>query len=61
MNNNKNEELMAEDLSYRLDFLSEKKSKKIRYISDNSDIKCSNHFEFNWNLGNKKALYFNMR
>lgn len=28
---------------------------------DSNKIKMHNHFEFNWNLSNKKALYYNMK
>jgi hypothetical protein len=30
-------------------------------IEDIEKSKLHNHLDFNWNLGNKKALFYNMR
>ena len=55
----KDEELNMEDLSFRLKFLP--KYNKITQIYDSKKLKIHNHVQFNWNLGNKKALFYHMR
>ena len=30
-------------------------------MEDATKIKIHNHFEFNWHIGNKKAMFYNMR
>jgi hypothetical protein len=55
----KDENLMMEDLSYRLDFLPKKQL--ITHVEESSKLKMHNHFEYNWVLGNKKAMFYLMR
>ena len=35
--------------------------KQITKIGDSSKLKLHNHLEFNYYLGNKKALFYNMK
>jgi tubulin--tyrosine ligase len=35
--------------------------KKITFIEDNRKFKIQNHFECNYYLGNKKALFYSLR
>ncbi len=55
----KDDELQSEDLQYRLQFLP--KDRKVVVVEDAQKLRMHNHFEFNWHLGNKKALFYNMR
>ena len=57
----KDDALMMEDLSYRLDFI--KRRQKMRVVEPDQleRQRLHNHLEFNWNLGNKKAMFYNLR
>jgi hypothetical protein len=55
----KDDSLLMDDLVYRLDFLPKKE--KMFIIEDPLKLKVHNHFEFNWMIGNKKAMFYNMR
>jgi hypothetical protein len=55
----KDDNLMMDDLQYRLDFLGKKE--KVIFLEDPLKLKVHNHFEFNWMIGNKKAMFYNMR
>jgi len=51
--------LQFEDLSYRLNFLP--KENEIKKLTDNISLKCHNHLQFNYVLGNKKAMLYSMK
>ena len=55
----KDESLMMDDMLYRLDFLPRKEV--IYQLPDPQKVRMHNHFEFNWMIGNKKAMFYNMR
>ncbi|KRX03061.1 hypothetical protein PPERSA_10142 [Pseudocohnilembus persalinus] len=57
----KDEDLEAFDFSYRFQFLNQEKVKKIQKYENSNQFKVHNHLEFNWQLGNKKALFYNMQ
>jgi len=48
---------MLEDLSFRLNFL----NKPQQITRSEGNIKCHNHMANNYVLGNKKAMFYNMK
>lgn len=50
--------MMLEDLSHRIHFLPKK---NLTIINDANKLKMHNHLPYNWHLGNKKAMFYNLR
>ena len=57
--NYKTEQKMEGQMVKRIKTLVRKK--KIKFVEDSKELKIHNHFEKNYFLGNKKALFYSMR
>jgi len=51
--------MISDDFSIRLQYF--KNNKDITEVHDNVSIKSHNHMPFNYVLGNKKAMFYNMK